>query len=76
MVPLYKEVFPNLRQRRAPSYNVVYPNWFDQYLLLMKNMAYFSKVFKLEHRWVESLVKRYGYDLIISDNRLVAIQIE
>lgn len=70
MVPLYKEVFPNLRQRRAPSYNVVYPKiGLTMPFWLMKNMAYFSKVFKLEHRWVESLVKRYGYDLIISDNR-------
>lgn len=70
MVALYKEVFPNLPQRHALSYKVVYPKLgLSMPFWLMKNMAHFSKVFKLEHRWTESLVKRYGYDLIISDNR-------
>lgn len=70
MVPLYKEVFPELRQRRAPSYKIVYPKLgFSMPFWLMKNMAHFSKMFKLEHRWVESLVSRHHYDIIISDNR-------
>ena len=67
---LLREAFPDLRQRLAPSYNVVYPrHGYNMGLWLLKNSVHLNSVMRFEHRFVEELVARYHYDLILSDNR-------
>ncbi|MCF0215542.1 MAG: glycosyl transferase family 28 [Fibrobacteraceae bacterium] len=67
---LYREIFPELRQRLAPSYNIVYPkHGFDMALWLLRNRAHLNAVIKFEHRFAEEMVERHHYDVLISDNR-------
>ena len=66
----FREVFPDLRQRLAPSYNIVYPkHGYNMGLWLLKNGAHLNKVIKFEHRFAEEMVERHGYDVLFSDNR-------
>lgn len=66
----FREVFPGLRQRLAPSYNIVYPKYgFNMALWLLKNSAHLNRVMRFEHRYAEEMVARHGYDLLFSDNR-------
>ncbi len=67
---LLREVFPELRQRLAPSYNVVYPkHGYNMGLWLMKNGVRLNAVARFEHRFAEELVARHHYDVLLSDNR-------
>lgn len=67
---LLRAAFPELRQRLAPSYNVVYPkNGYNMGLWLVKNGVHLNAVARFEHRFVEELVARHHYDVILSDNR-------
>ncbi|SHM85374.1 conserved hypothetical protein [Fibrobacter sp. UWR3] len=66
----FREVFPELRQRVAPGYNVVYPKYgFNMALWLLKNSAHLNAVMRYEHRYAEEMVERHGYDVLFSDNR-------
>ena len=66
----FREVFPDLRQRLAPGYNVVYPKYgFNMALWLLKNSAHLNAVMRYEHRYAEEMVARHGYDILFSDNR-------
>ena len=67
---LLREMFPDLRQRLAPSYNIVYPkHGYNMGLWLLKNGAHLRAVMRYEHRFAEQMVERYGFDVIVSDNR-------
>lgn len=67
---LLRGAFPELRQRLAPSYNIVYPrNAYNMGLWLFKNGVHLNLVARFEHKFAEELQKRYHYDLILSDNR-------
>lgn len=66
----FREVFPGLRQRLAPGYNVVYPKYgANMGLWLLKNTAHLNAVMRYEHRYAEEMVDRHGYDILFSDNR-------
>ena len=66
----FREVFPELRQRVAPGYNVVYPKYgFNMALWLLKNSAHLNAVMRYEKRYAEEMVERHGYDVLFSDNR-------
>lgn len=67
---LLRGAFPELRQRLAPSYNIVYPrNAYNMGLWLFKNGVHLNMVGRFEHKFAEELQSRYHYDLILSDNR-------
>ena len=66
----FRDVFPELRQRIAPGYNVVYPNHsFNMAFWLLKNSAHLKAVMRYERRYAEEMVERHGYDILFSDNR-------
>ena len=67
---LLRGIFPGLRQRLAPSYNIVYPkHGYNMGLWLVKNGAHLRSVMNYEHRFAEEMVERYHYDVLVSDNR-------
>lgn len=67
---LLRQIFPNLRQHVAPSYNIVYPkHGYNMGLWLLKNGAHLSKVIRYEHQYAERMVERFHYDVLLSDNR-------
>jgi len=67
---LFREIFPELRQHLAPSYNVVYPkHGFNMGLWLLKNSIHLKAVMRYERHYAEEMVKRFGYDILFSDNR-------
>lgn len=67
---LLRGAFPELRQRLAPSYNVVYPkHGYNMGLWLLKNGAHLMSVSNFEHRFAEEMVARHHYDVVFSDNR-------
>ena len=66
----FREVFPELRQRLAPSYNIVYPkHGYNMALWLLKNSMHLNSVMRYEHHFAEEMVERHGYDVLFSDNR-------
>ncbi len=66
----FREVFPDLRQRLAPSYNIVYPkHGYNMALWLLKNSMHLNSVMRYEHHFAEEMVERHGYDVLLSDNR-------
>lgn len=66
----FRKVFPDLRQRLAPSYNIVYPkHGYNMALWLLKNSVHLNAVMRYEHHFAEEMVKRHGYDVLFSDNR-------
>ena len=66
----FREVFPEVRQRLAPGYNVVYPKYgANMGLWLLKSSAHLNAVMRYEHRYAEEMVARHGYDILFSDNR-------
>lgn len=66
----FREVFPELRQRLAPSYNIVYPkHGYNMALWLLKNSVHLNAVMRYEHHFAEEMVKRHCYDVLFSDNR-------
>ena len=66
----FREVFPDVRQRIAPGYNIVYPkHGFNMPLWLVKKSSHLNAVIRFEHRFAEEMVERHGYDIIVSDNR-------
>lgn len=67
---LLQQAFPNLKQRVAPSYNIVYPkHGYNMGLWLLKNGVHLNSVVRREHAFAEEMVERHGYDVIVSDNR-------
>ena len=67
---LLRGFFQELRQRLAPSYNIVYPkHGYNMGLWLAKNGVHLRKVMNYEHRFAEKMVERYHYDVLVSDNR-------
>ena len=67
---LLRNIFPELRQRLAPSYNIVYPkHGYNMGLWLVKNGAHLRTVMNYEHSFAEEVVDRYHYDVLVSDNR-------
>ncbi len=66
----FREVFPDLRQRLAPSYNIVYPkHGYNMALWLLKNSIHLNSVMRYERHFAEEMVERHGYDILFSDNR-------
>jgi len=66
----FREAFPLLRQRLAPSYNIVYPkHGYNMGLWLAKNGNHLNKVIRFEHQFAEEMVERHHYDILVSDNR-------
>ena len=67
---LFREIFPHLRQRVAPGYNMVYPkHGFNMGLWLLKNSSHLNSVMRYEHHYAEEMVERHGFDILFSDNR-------
>ena len=67
---LLRGIFPELRERLAPSYNIVYPkHGYNMGLWLVKNGAHLRSVMSFEHRFAEEMVSRFHYDVLVSDNR-------
>ncbi|MDY6263814.1 MAG: glycosyltransferase [Fibrobacter sp.] len=67
---LLRGIFPELRQRLVPSYNIVYPkHGYNMGLWLVKNGAHLRTVMNYEHRIAEEMVMRFHYDVLVSDNR-------
>jgi len=67
---ILREMFPDVRQRLAPSYNIVYPkHGYNMAFWLLKNSAHLRAVMSAEHHYAEEMVERHGYDIIVSDNR-------
>lgn len=67
---LLRETFPELRQHLAPSYNVVYPkHGFNMGAWLLRNSAHLNRVIRYEHRYACEMVRRFGFDILFSDNR-------
>ena len=57
----FREVFPGVRQRLAPGYNVVYPKYgINMGLWLLKNSAHLNAVMRYEHSYAEEMVERHG----------------
>ena len=66
----FREVFPEVRQRIAPAYNIVYPKHaINMALWLVQKSSHLNAVIRFEHRFAEEMVARHGYDIIVSDNR-------
>ena len=66
----FREVFPEVRQRIAPAYNIVYPKHaINMALWLVQKSSHLNAVIRFEHRFAEEMVTRHGYDIIVSDNR-------
>ena len=66
----YRELFPDLRQRIAPSYNIIYPkHGYNMAWWLLKNSMHLNAVMRFEHHFAEEMVARHGYDVLFSDNR-------
>lgn len=66
----FREVFPEVRQRIAPGYNIVYPkHGFNMALWLLKKSSHLNAIIRYEHRYAEEMVERHGYDIVFSDNR-------
>lgn len=66
----FRGAFPKLRQRLAPSYNIVYPkHGYNMGLWLVKNGAHLKSVMAFEHQYAEEMVERHHYDVLFSDNR-------
>ena len=66
----FRETFPQLRQRLAPSYNIIYPkHGYNMALWLLKNSMHLNAVMRYEHHFAEEMVERHGYDVLFSDNR-------
>ncbi|WP_297945720.1 glycosyltransferase [uncultured Fibrobacter sp.] len=67
---ILREMFPDVRQRLAPSYNIVYPkHGYNMAFWLLKNSAHLRAVMRAEHHYAEEMVERHGYDILVSDNR-------
>ena len=67
---LLRGIFPELRQRLVPSYNIVYPkHGYNMGLWLVKNGAHLRTVMNYEHCIAEEMVMRFHYDVLVSDNR-------
>lgn len=67
---ILREMFPKVRQRLAPSYNIVYPkHGYNMGLWLLKNSVHLKAVMRAEHHYAEEMVRRHHYDVLISDNR-------
>lgn len=66
----YKDVFPELKQFRIPSYRIVYPkHGYQMPAWILTELPRILKVVAVEHAVAESLVRRENIDLIVSDNR-------
>lgn len=67
---LLRRIFPDLRQRLAPSYNIVYPkHGYNMGLWLLKNGVHLNRVIRYEHNYAEKMVDKFHYDVLVSDNR-------
>lgn len=67
---ILREMFPKVRQRLAPSYNIVYPkHGYNMGFWLLKNSVHLKAVMHAEHRYAEEMVRRHHYDILVSDNR-------
>lgn len=67
---ILREMFPKVRQRLAPSYNIVYPkHGYNMGFWLLKNSVHLKAVMRAEHRYAEEMVERHHYDVLVSDNR-------
>lgn len=67
---ILREMFPKVRQRLAPSYNIVYPkHGYNMGFWLLKNSAHLKAVMHAEHHYAEEMVRRHHYDILVSDNR-------
>lgn len=67
---LLKKEFHSIESIELPSYNITYskkPNSFK--LKLIKDSPHLIKTIKKERKTIKSIVKEYGIDGIISDNR-------
>ena len=68
-IRLCKEIFPNIETVHSPSCSPVYSKRSSQFLAILKFMPRFIVASIREKRKVNILVREYGIEQIISDNR-------
>ena len=66
---LLKKEFPGITAIEIPSYNIYYQKKGSFILKIIGQLGKVFKGIKREHRITADIVKQYGVDLIISDNR-------
>jgi uncharacterized protein (TIGR00661 family) len=66
---LLKAEFPSLKFFSLPGYAPVYPGTGSMVLKMVLQLPKFVSTIRKEHAIVETLVRKEGIDLIISDNR-------
>ncbi len=66
---LLKKEFPELEFILLPGMNVAYPRHLPMSVFMVLRAPKFFKWIKLEHEMLKSVVKNYGIDAVISDNR-------
>lgn len=64
-----QEEFPQLRTIEYPSYPVQYSKKNTQVFALMKFLPKMFRDVEKEHKWLEKLLKKEQFDMVISDNR-------
>lgn len=64
-----KKEFPQLKFIEYPSYPIRYSKGKTQMWMIMRLFPTFLKRIYQEHIWLDNLLKRESYDLVISDNR-------
>ena len=68
-LPLLQEEFPQLTFFTLPSYKARYGRRIPFMLKVFWQVPYFLRVIRQEHKQIEKLVRTYGIDLVIADNR-------
>lgn len=66
---LLKKEFPELECILLPGLNVAYPRWIPMSIYMALKAPHFFKWIKLERKILDSIVKNYNIDAVISDNR-------
>jgi len=66
---LLKRFFPNLTLHEIPGYDVHYQEKGSFILHLLRQIPKIIRAVKAEHDWLNELLQREPFDLIISDNR-------
>jgi uncharacterized protein (TIGR00661 family) len=66
---ILNEEFPQLKKVDLLPYNIQYSNKLPLFLKLLVDVPKLYKVLKKEKKQLESIIKEYRIDLVISDNR-------
>lgn len=65
----FDQVFPDLKKIHVPSYHIRYSAFFPAWMKILSDSEKIQRVIHEEHRLINSIIKKYAIDLVISDNR-------